>query len=586
MKSMLFVLLFLVAQSAHAFGPRPTDTNIVLVSTTDLHGHLIEQTSKAGIKVGGINTMLSYFNAIKGQDPETVFVDSGDLFQGTLVSNLNDGASVIKFYNDIGYAASVIGNHDFDFGPGKGYSVAIRPDQDPLGALKARELQANFPFVSANICSIDEDKGGCLDVNTFTPAKLAQPYLIRKVHGLKLGIIGLTTPITPEVTMAQNVNRLRFMPMADTLKRFIPEMKSQGVQVIVVLAHSGGFCDNGVCNPSDEIFSMIDGLDDATRAAISIVFAGHTHNYVNTTYHNVPVMIEGAYGQSFGLVNLTYHYSDQSVTATTRQSLDFCQKVFSDTNNCNKGSGKLTDPNMFGSPILADTKGEEIIQTELDEANKIGGVVVGKSNSDLTKGNTGGESSLGAFMTDAYRNCYLDSTCTKKADIAFQNNGGIRSSKIASGEIIYNEIFELQPFDNMIATVQINGAQVRDLLGLWYSYNKEVPQVSGIKISYDPSAVIQRTVTNAAGQSKSVSDPVKNITDDQGNPILDTQSYTIVASDFLVTGGDGLDFLFAALKPAPIINNQRKQRDVLVDYLKLNTLDYSQLAPRIILQKH
>jgi 2',3'-cyclic-nucleotide 2'-phosphodiesterase (5'-nucleotidase family) len=189
-------------------------------------------------------------------------------------------------------------------------------------------------------------------------------------------------------------------------------------------------------------------------------------------------------------------------------------------------------------------------------------------------------------MTDAYRNCYLDSTCSKPADMAFQNNGGIRTSLIAAGDINYNQIFELQPFDNMIATAQLNGSQVRDLLALWYSYNKEVPQVSGITVNYDPSVINLRNVTNAAGQTKPVSDPIKNLTDSQGNPILDTQNYTIVASDFLVTGGDGLDFLFGALKQAPVINQQRKQRDVLVDYLKLESagLDYSKIPQRIINQ--
>ncbi len=553
--TVLLVAFALVLQTAC----KP-DITLHVVATTDLHGYLLAQNNWKGKTLGGVDVMSGYFNTAKKQDGETLFLDSGDLFQGTLISNDTEGASVIKYYNYVGYTAAAIGNHDFDFGPVGPDTVPMHAGEDPLGALKARESQAKFPFLSANICSVDEDPHQCEDATDYRVASFVEPYLIKSVHNVQVGIIGLTTQETPETTMPQNVARLRFMPLTNALERFIPEMKKKGAQVIVVIAHSGGFCEKGKCETSDEIFRTLDNLSATTRNSIAIVLAGHTHNYLNKVYDGVPIMIEGSYGRSFGYTTLQFHAKNGSVSVEDHQIIDFTR-----------------DGNFLGERITPDAAASDLIAAEKADAEAVGDTVVGKTLSPLKKGLP--ESSMGDFMTDAFRACYADTSCQKHADIAFQNNGGIRS-ELDAGAITYGQIFQVMPFDNFMAILKLSGRKIHDLLTVWYQYQKGFPQISGIQIAYSSSSEKTRVVVNDAGETEALPDPIEEISP----PLHDDQIYTVVMSDFLATGGGGTGFITRSLKPAPFIDYTRKQRDALVDYLKINPsgVDYSHSAPRLV----
>src|SRR5205823_52910 len=113
-----------------------------------------------------------------------------------------------------------------------------------------------------------------------------------------------------------------------------------------------GFCKQGTCNPDDELFSTIDKVSDSTRASISAVLGGHTHNYVNTVYHGTRVVIAGHYGQSFALLDLTVH-GDTGLTSVDRSRIDdFCAALFSDTKSCmKKGQGEPVAPSELGESV-------------------------------------------------------------------------------------------------------------------------------------------------------------------------------------------------------------------------------------------
>ena len=563
-----------------AFGRSPAmakpDATIHLISTTDVHGYLQAQALKSGILAGGVDYVSGYFNAAKKFDPETLLLDSGDLFQGTIVSNEAEGAPVVKFFNYAGYTATAIGNHDFDFGPVGPDTIVQKPGEDPLGALKARMSQAKFPFLSANTCSLDEDPGQCKNAATFQTTSFTRPYIISSVHGVNVGVIGLTTTATPQTTMPQNVSRLRFFPMAQALERYVPEMKEKGVDVIVVIAHSGGFCTQGICAPTDEIFATVDQLKDSTRKSIAVILGGHTHNYVNTVYNGTRVIIAGKYGQSFGYVTLSYHAADGTSEVVDGRTYDFCQQVYPDTQGCSQGLGTLVAPTFLGGAVTPDSKAIALIAKDIAAADAIGKQVLGKTLTSLTKGSP--ESTMADFMTDAYRNCFSDSACSTHADISFQNNGGVRA-EIPAGPVNYNQIFQVLPFDNYVATLKLTGTQVRDLITIWYSHEQAVQQVSGLKITYNSSLKTTRTITNGAGESKVFLDPIVSI--DTLDP---SRNYTVVVADFLAAGGSGLDFFVKGLSPAPLINYERKLRDTLVDFIKSspNGVSYTGSPARII----
>src|SRR5688572_22286446 len=159
MKRSLPLVLFLLALGcASVPPPAPAGpVHVVIVHTTDVHGWFnghAEAPPDAGPGVlwGGLATLASYVEVLRdAHDDRVIVVDSGDMFQGTLESNLFEGAAVVRGYNRIGYAAAAVGNHEFDYGP-LGEDVVVRkPGDDPLGALKRNTQPAMFPFRSATM---------------------------------------------------------------------------------------------------------------------------------------------------------------------------------------------------------------------------------------------------------------------------------------------------------------------------------------------------------------------------------------------------------------------------------------------------
>jgi 5'-nucleotidase len=575
--SQLIVSLFALTAPGLALSEPKPDAHLHFVSTTDVHGYIIPSKSSLGVPIGGVDTMSGYFVAARKLDAETVLLDSGDMFQGTIVSNMGEGAAVAKFFNYAGYSAAAVGNHEFDFGPVGPDSIVRSANQDPLGALKARIGESRFAYLGANICSLDED--ACADPASYKTAGFVLPYIIKQVQGVNVGIIGLTTAATPDTTMRPNVSRLKFFPLYQALDRYVPEMKSRGADVIVVIAHSGGKCDaqNG-CTSSDEIFQTLDSVSDGTRKAIGVVLGGHTHNKVNVEYHGVRVVIAGRYGQSFGYTTLDFHGTDGSTKASS-ELVDFCQNVYADTKACDKGTGALVAPGFHNVPVVADAAATQLLAKEFADADVIGKLVVGKAPAALSR-DTRPESTMGDMMADALRACFDSADCTSRADVALQNNGGVRS-EIGAGDVTYNAVFQSMPFDNCVATAQMTGSQLRDLLALWFDANKELPQVSGLTIHFAPNAQTTRTIVNGAGAKRAVIDPIVSI-----EPFDAAKVYSVEMSDFLATGGEGLDFIMTHLSPAPSINYDRKLRDAMVDYFKAHPsgVSYGGAPARLVAQ--
>src|SRR5262245_10540959 len=121
MKVRVFVLVAAAAAVACAGRPQPSlstpsgqPTILSIVGTNDLHGGVLQRGDRGGLAVLG--GYVNNLRAARARDGGAVLlVDAGDMFQGTLESNLNEGASVIAAYNTLGYAAAAVGNHDFDF---------------------------------------------------------------------------------------------------------------------------------------------------------------------------------------------------------------------------------------------------------------------------------------------------------------------------------------------------------------------------------------------------------------------------------------------------------------------------------------
>ncbi|MFP2927699.1 bifunctional metallophosphatase/5'-nucleotidase, partial [Pyxidicoccus sp. 3LG] len=378
MRSPRLVLLALAALLASCAGTaRPSSTvpastpaepvRLTLVGTNDFHGQVepFRTRLKDGqvVEEGGAATLSAYVARLRADNPGGVLLlDGGDLFQGTLPSNLTEGAVVVDAYNHLGYAAAAIGNHEFDYGPVGPGAMASRPGEDPLGALKARVRQARFPLLSANLREAATGQRPAWTGNDGT-------HLVT-VKGVKVGLLGLTTEDTPNVTNPANVSSLRFLPLASTALEAARSLRERGAEVVVVVAHAGGKCldlrnprDTSSCDRGDaEILAMLDALPPGT---VDAVVAGHTHQPMGHFFGDVPVIETSGQSRSLGVVELFVDpVSRRVLPERTRiqAAIPLCAKVDATRGGCDgrrlreQADVKLVPATFLGAPVVPDAE--------------------------------------------------------------------------------------------------------------------------------------------------------------------------------------------------------------------------------------
>jgi len=141
-------LTILLAIALLASCSAPSEFVITIIGTNDVHGQLIQSEER-----GGLVTMSGYVGAVRDAREQdgggVLLIDAGDMWQGTLESNLSEGAAMISAYNALGYTAAAIGNHEFDFGPIGPKAIPVSDEDDPVEALKQRATEADFPLLAA-----------------------------------------------------------------------------------------------------------------------------------------------------------------------------------------------------------------------------------------------------------------------------------------------------------------------------------------------------------------------------------------------------------------------------------------------------
>ena len=122
---------------------------LTIVGTNDVHGWVMAQKERfprGEIRYGGVANFAAYMQVLRQDNPNgVVLVDAGDLFQGTLVSNLTEGSVVIEAFNQLGYDAAAIGNHEFDYGPVGPISAATQATMDPSARSRPASPRRSSP---------------------------------------------------------------------------------------------------------------------------------------------------------------------------------------------------------------------------------------------------------------------------------------------------------------------------------------------------------------------------------------------------------------------------------------------------------
>lgn len=489
---------------------------VTIIGTNDLHG----QVERVAALSGHVDIVRQQ---LKKQGGGVVLVDAGDMFQGTLESNIKEGAAVVAAYNHVGYDAVCIGNHEFDFGPVGDDVVVKQPGDDPRGALKARAREAKFPFLAANV--VDSATNALVDWPNVMPTTVVT--VAAGKTRVKVGIIGLSTTDTPKTTIYSNVADLRFPPLADAVTREAAALRQAGVHVVVVVAHAGGSCQDhsqpaviDSCQADAEIMQLARALP---AGQVDVIVAGHTHQTIANVVNGIPIIESWANGRGFGRVDLDVDVPAKATTATTTAHL---LKVHPPRRLC--GDDKAMDsveieackpsPYEGKTPVIDQALLKKVAPYFKDAKQRraqLLGVVV---ESEVRRGYDV-ESALGNLFAD------LMVQASPGAEVALMNGGGIRAN-LRPGPLTYGGVFEMMPFDNRMATMTVSVAELRSILGR----NLNASKKGGI---FSTSGVLATVACSDLG----VADVT--LTRADGRPLRDEEQLVLVTTDFIALGGDG-----------------------------------------------
>lgn len=474
---------------------------LTIIGTNDLHGALVRLPLLAGF-VGNVRA------ARAADGGGVLLVDAGDLFQGTLESNIAEGADVVKAYNAMGYAASAIGNHEFDYGPEGPAVTAQSVDDDPRGALKARVSEAKFPFLVTNI--LDAQSGSRIKWPNMPPSTMVE------VAGVMVGIVGASTEQTPYTTMPANFVGLKMSPPAQAIADGAKDLRARGAQVVVAVAHIGSECkdvehpnDTSTCDKTQELFHV---LDELPSGLVDVFVAGHTHAGVAHRIDGIAVIESYSNGRGFGRVDL--RLTDTHITSVTIHKPELMCPLDKDANPIPVAD---CHPSPYeGKQVTPDPGIQKIVDEALARAGERRGEKLGvKLTSTLTRA-YGTESAEGNLFGD------LMLAARPDADVALTNGGGLRAD-IPAGDLTYGRLFEAMPFDNRFALVTVKGKHLRRLV------TSNLQRGGGI-LSWGGLSARARCKDGVLAADIQV----------KGKPLSDDATYIVVTSDFLASGGDGL----------------------------------------------
>jgi 2',3'-cyclic-nucleotide 2'-phosphodiesterase (5'-nucleotidase family) len=427
-------------------------------------------------------------------------VSSGDFSSGGFVGAVSKGEQIVELMNYVGYDVVALGNHELDYGMPQMFKLT--------DALDAPVVCANFK-------------------NVQTGAYPYPAYKIIRYGEVDVAYIGFTTTTTGTVTSLcdeQGNPLYSFMRenFYENAQYFINKARQEGADYVIALAHLGDTPKTGGHANSMELISSTTGLD--------AVIDAHDHHVIEQQFVNNkegrPVLLTSS-GTNFQYIG--------QLTINTDGTLE---------------SSLI---NTFDDAVAADSDCQQFVEQLKEKVSENGDFVVGSSEVDLTIYDADGkrivrkqESNLGDFCTDTLR------TFTG-ADIALVNGGGIRTD-IKRGDILFNDLINVMPFGDMIATGILSGEQLLDVLEYSVSAlpaeSGTFMQVSGLRFKINQEIPSPAIKDEAAGMFTSIGEGERRISqvevlDKQSNvyqPLDKTQQYTIATLDYLILelGGSGI----------------------------------------------
>ena len=273
-----------LARAAAALGEEAV--RISIIHTTDLHGHILPTSDYAGNSdLGGLARCATQIRRWRRQNRNSILIDIGDVYQGTDVSLRTNGSLMIDLFNHLKYDAWIVGNHEFDWG---------------LETFKSAIARSKMPILAANMSIEGKRSGEIADFDN--PYAKVRPYVLKEVGGIRIAIIGLTTPGMSFWFRPEFVRGFDFAHAVEPVRRAIVRAKSEGAHAIVLAGHMGPKPRTG----GDDFANNVVALTSEFRDVAAFI-AGHTHQTVPSLLTNGVLLTQADhFGIHIGRLDLVF----------------------------------------------------------------------------------------------------------------------------------------------------------------------------------------------------------------------------------------------------------------------------------------
>ncbi len=259
---------------------------ISILHTTDLHGHILPTTDYKGhLDLGGFARCVTQIRRWRAENPNSLLLDMGDVYQGTEFALHDQGRLMVELFNLLQYDAWLVGNHEFDWG--------IEP------FLHALDRSA-MPVLAANTLLEGKPAGEFADSRH--PFAKIQPLIVRQLAGIKIAIVGLTTPGMPFWFPPKFTEGMTFQNPIEPARRAIAHAQSLGADAIVLAGHMGLKERTGGDDFANQVIALT-----AEFPEVAVFIAGHTHQDIPSRLTNGVIFTQADhFGIHVGRVDLFF----------------------------------------------------------------------------------------------------------------------------------------------------------------------------------------------------------------------------------------------------------------------------------------
>src|SRR6266496_4095886 len=421
---------------SHAAVALNSDTVCIsILHTTDLHGHILPISDYDGNPDrGGLARCVTQIRRWQKENANSILIDIGDVYQGTDLGLRSKGELMIDLFNYLKYDAWIIGNHEFDWG--------IEPFRQAL-------QRSTMPVLAANTVLEGRPADGFRDAKH--PFAKIQPFLLEEIAGIKLAIIGITTPgmlfwLRPEFTLV-----IEFQNPIEPVRRAIARAKSEGADAIVLSGHMGLKTRSGGDDFANTVMALTSEFPEA-----AVFIAGHTHQTVPSRLTNGVLFTQADhFGIHAGRVDLLFDRNSKKLLH--REAI--CE---------------LMDNRYGFDPVIISRAKSQLAESGAALAEPIGELAETLHARSRPGRPSDIERLIGAAIMEALRerNIPVDGVMHGVFD---------ENANLVAGAKRVNEIWNMVPYENYIVTAALSPDEIKTVMEEVYA-SHERRNLLGIEV--------------------------------------------------------------------------------------------------------